>query len=286
MACIDLHTHSLASDGTDSPALLVRNAAAAGLCAIAVTDHDTVGGLSAAEAQGIQSGIEVLRGCELSARNGVSEMHILGLWLPQDTTVLEQTLISLREHRAVRNYIIIEKLQALGIDISYDQVLDVSQGESVGRPHMAAVMVAQGYVKDSKEAFARYLGYKGKAYESKKILSPVEAVSLLAGLGATVSLAHPCLNLHGRERIEETVRELKEHGLAAIEAYHSDHSQADQRLCVDVAAKYGLTLTGGSDYHGTAKARISLGTGYGSLRVPLFVLDALKEQRVKLGLPI
>ncbi|MEG2172214.1 MAG: PHP domain-containing protein [Desulfovibrionaceae bacterium] len=286
MSCIDLHTHTLASDGTDSPAQLVCRAKAAGLCAVAITDHDTVAGLPEAEQQGAALDIEVVRGCEISARGDGGEIHILALWLPTDTTVLERSLSALREHRDARNVIIVEKLQALGLGISYEEVTAASQGEAVGRPHIAKVLINKGFVRDWQEAFVRYLGYKGQAYVPKEILSPEDAVSLLAGMGATVSLAHPCLSLASRERVENCVRQLKEYGLSAIEAYHSDHSQAEQRFCVDVAARYGLALTGGSDYHGTAKARIALGTGYGGLRVPRFVLDNLKTARRCLGLPV
>lgn len=284
MSCIDLHTHTLASDGTDSPAQLVRRAKAQGLLAVAITDHDTVGGLAEAEEEGKALGLEVIRGCELSAKGEHNEIHILGLWLPRDTRVLEQSLLTLREHRNIRNMIIVEKLQHLGMKISYEEVLAASTGEAVGRPHIAAVLVRKGFVDNLREAFARYLGYRGQAYVPKEILSPADAVSLLANMGATVSLAHPCLSMGSHEAIENTVRSLKDSGLTAIEAYHSDHSQAEQRFCVDLATRYGLALSGGSDYHGTAKPRIRLGTGYGGLRVPMFVLDRLKAQRQRMGL--
>lgn len=286
MSCIDLHTHTLASDGTDTPAQLVRRARAQGLQAVAITDHDTVGGLAEAEAQGAELGLEVIRGCEISARGEHTEMHILALWLPNDTSVLERSLFTLREHRNARNVVIVEKLQALGLDISYEEVLAASKGEAVGRPHIAAVLLRKGFVQTWQEAFVSYLGYKGQAYVPKEILSPADAVSLLADMGATVSLAHPCLSMASHEAVENTVRSLKDHGLTAIEAYHSDHSQAEQRFCVDLATRYGLALSGGSDYHGTAKPRISLGTGYGGLRVPMFVLDSLKAQRRRLGLQV
>lgn len=286
MSCIDLHTHTLVSDGTDSPAQLVRRAKSLGLCAVGITDHDTVAGLDEAGQEGAALGIEVVRGCEISARGEGSEIHILGLWLPQDITVLERSLRVLREHRNARNVIIVQKLQALGLDISYEEVVAASKGEAVGRPHIAAVLLRKGFVHDWQEAFVRYLGYKGQAFVPKEILSPEDAVSLLAGMGATVSLAHPCLSIASREAMEGSVRQLKDYGLTAIEAYHSEHSQAEQRFCVDVATRYGLALTGGSDYHGTAKPRISLGTGYGGLRVPMFVLDSLKAQRRRMGLAV
>lgn len=286
MSCIDLHTHTQVSDGTDSPAQLVRRAKAAGLRALAITDHDTIAGLPEAQQEGAELGIEVIRGCEISARGDDAEMHILGLWLPEDATVLEQALANLRAHRDARNVIIVDKLQQLGLDVSYEEVLAASRGEAVGRPHIATVLINKGFANDWQDAFIRYLGYKGQAFVPKEILDPEEAVSLLAGMGATVSLAHPCLSLTSREGVEQLVRRLKGYGLSAIEAYHSDHSQAEQRFCVDIATRYGLALTGGSDYHGTAKPRISLGTGYGGLRVPMFVLDSLKALRRRQFLPV
>ncbi len=286
MEFVDLHTHTLASDGTDSPAQLVRKAAAAGLGAVAVTDHDTVGGLDEATEEGARCGIDVIRGCEISARSEFGEMHILGLWLPEDPGPLAHVLEELRNQRTSRNLIIIRKLVGLGVNISYEEVLAVAGGETVGRPHMAQVLLDKGYVGSLREAFERYLGYKGMAYEVKKTLSPVEAVTLLSGLGATVSLAHPRLIRCSDEWLEDEVAALKPHGLSAIEAYHSEHSQADERFCVDLAARHGLALSGGSDYHGAAKPGISLGTGHGGLRVPAFVLEELRRLRRERGLPV
>lgn len=286
MEFIDLHTHTLASDGTDAPAGLVRKAAAAGLKAVAVTDHDTVGGLEEATEEGDRSGIEVIRGCEISARSEFGEMHILGLWLPEDPGPLARVLEELRTQRTDRNLIIIRKLVELGVDIAYEEVLAVAGGETVGRPHVARVLMDKGYVASLREAFERYLGYKGLAYEPKKTLSPVKAVTLLSGLGATVSLAHPRLIRCPDAWLEDTVSALKSYGLSAIEAYHSEHSGADERFCVDLAVRHGLALSGGSDYHGAAKPGIDLGTGHGGLRVPAFVLEELKRQRREHGLPV
>lgn len=285
MRFIDLHTHSQASDGTDSPAQLVAGAAAAGLAAVALTDHDTLSGLDEAEAAAQRHGIEFLRGCELSTRTEYGEMHILGLWLPRRADALEQRLADIRHKRDNRNAHILEKLATLGISISMDELRHEARGESVGRPHIAALLVKKGAVPDMETAFREYLGGGGRAYLPKEVLEPEEAVRLMAGLGATVSLAHPCLKPLPPDWLEAFVLRLKACGLSAIEAYHSEHSDAAVRSCVDLARRLDLGLSGGSDYHGRNKPRIRLGHGYGGLRVPLDILEDLKARRRQQGLP-
>lgn len=286
MKLVDLHTHTQASDGTTTPGELVRLARECGLAAVAVTDHDTVSGLDEAQAAGKECGIDVVRGCELSTSTDMGEMHILGLWLPEDVSLLQGKLEYLRRKRGERNIRIVEKLQHLGIDISIEEVLDEARGECVGRPHIAAVLIRKGVVKDIGAAFKEYLGYYGKAYLPKEVLEPEEAVRLLCELGATVSWAHPMLSKTDEQWRDNFLRRLVDNGLSAIEAYHSEHSDADVRVCTDMARRYGLALSGGSDYHGTNKPKIRLGVGYGGLRVPYAVYEALQTQRARRGLPV
>ncbi|WP_300710863.1 PHP domain-containing protein [uncultured Desulfovibrio sp.] len=285
MPFIDLHTHSQASDGTDSPAQLVRNAAAAGLAAVALTDHDTLSGLAEAEAAARDCGIEFIRGCELSTRTEHGEMHILGLWLPHEADPLERRLAEVRRKRDQRNARILDKLADLGIRIGMDELLHEARGESVGRPHIAALLVQKGVVPDMSAAFRDYLGSGGRAYLPREILDPEEAVCLMARLGATVCLAHPCLQALPRDWLETFILRLRDCGLSAIEAYHSEHGDADTRACIDLARRLDLGISGGSDYHGANKPRLRLGFGYGGLRVPLAVLDGLKARRRAKGLP-
>lgn len=276
---VDLHTHTTASDGTDTPRGLIRKAAEAGLAAVAVTDHDTLSGLDAAEAAGREFGVEVIRGCELGVQGQYGEIHLLGLWLPRDCAPLESALARLRTLREERNRGMLEKLRGLGIAVSYDEVLEEAKGESVGRPHIARVLQKRGIVSTFAQAFELYLGYYGAAYVPRALPSPEEGVRLLAGPGVVVSFAHPMLIRCPAAWFDEIVPRLKEAGLGAIEAYHSEHSSRDERFCVDLAARYGLGVSGGSDYHGTAKPGVRLGRGKGGLRVTAALLDALKARR-------
>lgn len=276
---VDLHTHTTASDGTDSPRELVRKAAAIGLAAVAVTDHDTLSGLAEAEAAGREFGIEVIRGCELSVRGPYGEIHLLGLWLPEDAEPLERELMRLRGLRETRNLRMLEKLKELGIDIPYEDVLAQAGGESVGRPHIARAMQSRGFVSDVGEAFARYIGANGAAYVPRDIPEPEEGIRLMAGLGALVSFAHPMLIRCPVAWYDEILPRMKAAGLGAVEAYHSEHSARDERFCVELAARYDLGLSGGSDYHGLTKPRVALGRGKGGLRVTLTFLESLKARR-------
>lgn len=275
---IDLHTHTTASDGTDSPRELVRRAAAIGLAAIAVTDHDTLSGLAEAESAGREYGLEVIRGCELSVQSPYGEIHLLGLWIPEDVTPLECVLKQLRALRESRNVRILEKLKQLGMDISYADVLAQAGGESVGRPHIARAMQVRGFVTDVPEAFALYIGTNGPAYVPRDIPSLEEGIRLLASTGALVSFAHPMLLSCPRAWYDTILPTMKAAGLGAIEAWHSGHSAEDERFCVELAARYDLGLSGGSDYHGLNKRDVALGRGRGGLRVTEALLDALKAR--------
>lgn len=282
MTFIDLHTHSTASDGTDSPAELVRKAAQAHLAVLALTDHDTLAGLDEAEEEAKQRNIAFVRGCEISTATPWGEAHFLGLWIPQEpekTALLEAALEKVRMDRKERNLRIAEKLRALGLDVSYEAAEALAGGAVVGRPHFAALLCAMGVVKDRREAFRQYLGKDGLAYEPRRLMSPGEAVSLLKSTGAVVAMAHPRLLRAPVEELDHLVADLKEQGLDALEAYHSEHDAGDVRLCVELAARYDLQLSGGSDYHGLAKPNISLGRGKGGLRVGLGVYDELMRYR-------
>jgi len=283
---VDLHTHTTASDGSDTPREVVRKAHACKLAAIAITDHDTLAGLDEAEEEGQRLGIEVIRGCEISVDSEYGEVHILGLWVPKAPKALLTCLEELREKRHTRNQRIVARLQAQGISITLEDIFATAKGESIGRPHIAQVLVAKGIVLSIAEAFQRYLGQNGTAYEPKDRISPEEGIRQFVDIGATVSLAHCMLIPCSKAHLESMLSYLASLGLSAIEAYHSGHTAKHERFCVGLAARHNLCLTGGSDYHGTPKPRVQLGRGKGNLRVTLALLDNLKAHRRAQGLPV
>lgn len=285
--CIDLHIHSTASDGTDSPSAIVRKAAELGLDAIALTDHDTLDGLESAEEAAREKGIIFVRGCEISTETPWGEAHFLGLWIPRDpkrTTALENALENVRAKRLSRNLSMAEKLRGLGFDVSYEAAAELAGGRVVGRPHFAELLCRLGVVKDRKEAFRQYLGEGCAAYEPRELMSPEMAIHLLKEAGALVSMAHPRLLHASVAELSELLAVLKPAGLDALEAYHSEHNAGDVRECVELADRFGLQLTGGSDYHGLPKPKIALGSGKGGLRVARHVYDRLMEYRASCGM--
>jgi hypothetical protein len=282
---IDLHTHSTASDGTDTPAELVRKAKAAGLSAIALTDHDTDLGLAEAVAAGQGLGLTVIPGVELaaSAPPGCGAMHLLGLWLPGEPVHLRRTLDWLGSARQERNREMAQRLADLGTGVTYEEVEAQARGV-VGRPHFAQVLLRLRAVTSLEEAFRRYLGRWGKAYVPKAKLTPKKAIQALLADGATPVLAHPCLLGLSVAELEPLARELKSYGLAAMEVYYSEHSPRQMDQYAALCGRLGLLPSGGSDYHGRVKPGISLGRGRGNLHVPESVLDRLREHRVQQGL--
>lgn len=282
---IDLHTHSTASDGTDSPRELIRKAAEVGLKAIALTDHDTVQGLPEAIEAGKEFGVEVIPGCELSvdSPDGVGWIHIVGLWIPPDPAPLQDAFDWVIEGRETRNHEIIAKLRTLGINISYDNVV-ARAGGTVGRPHIAQEMVALGVVDNVHQAFGQYLGDNGRAYVPKRKLTREQALGLLGDVGATSILAHPFMLGPSPALAESVISDLANMGLDGIEVYYTEHDEATTALFGDIARKHNLLASGGSDYHGTVKPATKLAVGKDNLNIPYSVLEAMKEARRAKGL--
>lgn len=280
--CIDLHTHSRASDGTDAPAGLARKAAAAGLAAFALTDHDSVAGLAEAGAKAEELGLEFVPGVEIAVWSDFGELHLLGLWVNPQAPGLAQKLSDLRLARERRNLLILDKLAGLDISLSMDEVLALSGGGAVGRPHIAAALKGRGYVRTRREAFDLYLGREGKAYAPRLLPDPAQGLALLAEAGATTALAHPCLAPSmNAQRLDALLPGLCDMGLEALEVWHSSHDPNQTRRCLELANKYGLLPTGGSDYHGDNKKDVALGRGRGNLRIAYSVLEALRAGREK-----
>ncbi|MGH8959516.1 MAG: PHP domain-containing protein [Acidimicrobiia bacterium] len=274
---IDLHSHSTASDGSDDPVALVQRATAAGIRALALTDHDTQSGIEAAAAEAKTLGIELIPGTELSLAWEGGAMHLVVLFLAPGAGPLQDRLSSIRTARDVRNQEILETLHALDLPVTAEEVSAVAGGESVGRPHIAAAMVSRGYVESIAEAFDLYLGWGRPAYRPRWRLSPEQGIGLALESGGVPVLAHPhTLGLNTSEEVSDTLRRLKEAGLRAMECYCPIYSPIEREGYAALATRFGLLASGGSDYHGSFKPGIELGVGRGNLAVPDRLLDALR----------
>lgn len=262
--------HSTASDGSRSPGDVVREAKRIGLAAIALTDHDTLDGLGEAETVGVELGVRVIRGVELSAVEGNVETHILGLHLT-DTRELESKLVELREMRRTRAERIVAKLNELGVRIELSSVLEQAAGGAIGRPHVARAMIAEGWAVDFRDAFERYLGNGKPAYVMKDRLAVRDAIDLLHRTGGLAVLAHPASG-GTRDRVEAFVRE----GIDGVEVRHPSHSSEDIARLGALVDHFGLVPSGGSDWHGATDGPRVLGM----MRVPAAWLER-QDSRVR-----
>lgn len=280
---VDLHTHSNRSDGSDEPADLVRKAAAAGLTAVALTDHDTQEGIEEAQRAAENFDIELVPGIELSCEWPPGALHLVMLFLEPGEGPLQDRLANLQKSRSARNYLIAERLQQLGIDITLEEVQAEARVGVVGRPHFAAVLVRKGVIPDISTAFTEYLGNRAPAYVPRERLEPEEAITLARASGALPILSHPHTLGHTTAvEFAATYRRLVTAGLVGIEAYYGDYSPQEREKLAATARSFGLIPSGGSDYHGSYKEGLELGTGRGDLLVPDAVLDELKEARRRL----
>ncbi|MET9994643.1 PHP domain-containing protein [Streptomyces mutabilis] len=250
---IDLHTHSTASDGTDTPGQLVRKAAAAGLDVVALTDHDTTRGHAEAVAA-LPEGLTLVTGAELSCRiDGVS-MHMLAyLFDPEEPALLaERELV--RDDRVPRAKAMVAKLNALGVPVTWEQVARIAGDGSVGRPHVATALVELGVVPTVGDAFTEeWLADGGRAFVEKHETDPFEALRLIKAAGGVAVFAHPAAAKRGRTVPESTIAELAAAGLDGVEVDHMDHDADARARLRGLAEELGLLMTGSSDYHGSRK---------------------------------
>lgn len=274
---IDLHIHTTESDGTLTPSQVVRYAKEKGLKAIAITDHDTIHGNEEAIKEGVNEGVEVIPGVEISVDYSPGTMHMLGYFITTEDPILNEKLALLQDSRADRNPRIIEKLNKLGLSLTYDEVVQVSGGGQVGRPHMAQVLMKKGYTKSIKEAFDKYLGKGAPAYLDKFRLSAVEAITMITDAGGIPVLAHPfTLYCKSSDELDALVEKLVNQGLQGLEVYYSEHDERKTSSYKLLAKRYNLAITGGSDFHGKNMKGIDLGTGRGKLKIPYTALENLK----------
>lgn len=276
---VDLHTHSTASDGSDSPARVVELAAKAGLGSIALTDHDTQEGVEEALATARKLGIDLIPGVELSLQHDSGGMHLIVLWLEPGRGPLQDRLQGLQDGRGARNERIVELLETAGMPMTIEEVLEEAQGGTVGRPHIAAVMMRRGYVPDIRTAFDIWLGAGKPAYVGRERLYPEEAISLARESGAVPVLAHPhTLGITTAAAMADVLVRLKRAGLIGLEARYSSYRAHERAGYADLARRFELLPSGGSDYHGAYKPDLSIGSGYGDLVVPADIMESLRDR--------
>jgi len=277
---LDLHLHSTCSDGTFTPSELVAEALRQSLTAIALTDHDTVDGVAELTRAAEGTGLEAVAGIEISAEFGSGEgMHILGYLVRPDDSQLQDRLNWMREGRRLRNQEILSKLQALDIRLTPEDVRKHAGTHVICRPHVAMALVEKGYVSSTREAFDRYLGKSRPAYVPRRRLSPAESIRLITDSGGVPVLAHPGTLQIGRNALSELLLTLKDSGLQGLEVHHPQHEPSQRRRYAELAAGLDLVATGGSDFHGALTPDLTMGRGFGDLRVPDETLAQLRARR-------
>jgi len=274
----DLHLHSTASDGSHAPAEVVALAAEAGLQTIALTDHDTVGGLEEARGAAADAGIRVIAGCEFSVAAPWGEMHLLGYFLPERDDLLGPFLATQREARSARMREIVRRLQASGARVELEAVLAQAGGDAVGRPHAARALLDAGHVRNVNEAFYRYLG-RGRPAFVPKDLPPLEMVTALAArVGGVTSAAHL------RDRATRAaLQRLREAGVDAVEVRHPAHGDVLAAKLEALAPEVGMLRSGGTDWHGEREAETEGRAPLGAITIPATWVDdleALHRRRV------
>ncbi len=270
---IDLHSHTNQSDGTLSPAQLVEEAVRCGVTVLGISDHDTFAGYDQA-LELVPAKLELVCGIELSSKLNGRSVHLLGYFAGGNGVEdFRQWVLDLQASRRDRNTRLAARLRELGFDVTLEEAEARGRGMT-GRPHFARIMVEKGYVSDLRQAFDDYLDESATAYVYRHEPELVEAVERIREAGGVASLAHP---IRVNADLPALLPSLCARGLNAIEAYHSDHSPADTATYEGLARRYGLLVTGGSDFHGTVKPGVRLGTGVnGNLHVPPEVMDGLR----------
>jgi predicted metal-dependent phosphoesterase TrpH len=286
---IDLHTHSTVSDGSEPPGRIPEMAAAAGCSAVALTDHDSLDGLAEAGAAAQRVGVTLVPGCEISCRKPPpppgrpaigGSVHMLVYYVEPGEGPLQDELGELRRDRAERNLRLRARLAELGVPVDYDAMVAEAGGEAgLGRPHFARALVRAGAAADVDDAFDRWLADGGAAYVPKSRLSPADVVGLARSSGGVAVLAHPLTLGLDPSALERLVGELAEAGLVGIEAVYGRYTTDQRRGLRQMARRRGLVATGGSDYHGSFKPDLEVGTGMGDLDVPDSALDELAARR-------
>jgi len=265
-ATVDLHVHTTASDGRCSPAEVVQAALELGLTCIAITDHDTTDGVEEALQAARGTTLLVIPGVEISADIPRSEVHILGYYVPHQAKSFRSRLAPFRNSRVKRAQRMVAKLARMGVSLEWERVQEIAGAATVGRPHVARAMLEKGYVHSIDEAFDRYIHRNGPAYVDRLKVSPLEAIQLILEAGGIPVLAHPLY-------VSRLVPELAQQGLVGLEIYYPSYTADETGLLLDLATRYGLLTTGGTDFHGQD---VQAGKLLGSVLVPETVVRDLQ----------
>ncbi|MCX6003194.1 MAG: PHP domain-containing protein [Chloroflexi bacterium] len=278
MSKADLHVHSTASDGHCSPAEIIRKAVEVGLTIIAISDHDTVEGIpDALSAAREFPQLRVIPAVEISTDIPNGEAHVLGYFIDYTNQNLKASLEQMRNSRLERAHKMVEKLRVMGFDIEWRRVREIAGSSTLGRPHIAQALLEKGYIESLKEAFSKYIGHGGPAYVEREKLTPVEAVQLVLKANGLPVLAHP-LTVPDPE---STVKELKAFGMVGIEVYYADYPFEKVSSLLNLANKYNLIPTGGSDYHGIDDVTETM---IGDINVPIRFVEELFAMAKQSGL--
>lgn len=266
---VDLHIHTLHSDGTLSIQEIFELAARREVAALSITDHDSIDAYPVAFELGEQYGIEVLTGVELSSEIDGIDIHVLGYCFDIDNEVFNAKLSEMRRARYLRARKIVHNLNKQGIDLRFETVLKIAGDGAIGRPHIASAMLKEELIYSFREAFDKHIGYKSPAYVEKLRMQPQEVFELIRQAGGIAVLAHP-----GATKVDERIPEFVRSGVEGIEVFHPEHSGTLERYYKKICRKYGLLMTGGSDFHTGDHPKAEIG----SLKTPYSVVQALKER--------
>ena len=278
---IDLHVHSNHSDGTLSPEELVSLSIETGLSAFALTDHDTVSGIEKAKdavsrAAAAGHKISVIPGTEISAAYRKRDIHILGLFIDETNPTLLSALETAVNARDNRNELMAERFRSLGIPLTLEELRLVNPDTVITRAHFAKYLIEHGHVKNSEEAFRRYLNYDAPCFVPREYMQPEQAIFLISEAGGIPVLAHPLLYKLPPAELEALLRRLTDSGLKGLEVYYSSNTGFDEQISYSLANRFGLFMTGGSDFHGANKPNLYLGTGRNhNLNIPDSILEPL-----------
>ena len=276
---VDLHAHTTESDGSFTPEELILEAKRVGLSEIAITDHDSISGIKKAAPIAAECDIELIPGVELSTDYNGKEVHVVGLFIDIENKYFLRKIKEFKENRDNRNAIMVENLQKEGFSITMEDLMAENPDCVITRANIARFLYEHGMIPTIQTAFEKYIGDNCKCYVNRFKITPMDGVRLIKEAGGTAILAHPLLYHMSDATLQKMVDEMKEAGLDGIEAIYCTYTPSEERQMKKFAQENHLLISGGSDFHGTTKPNLNLGTGYGKLYIPYEVLENIKAAR-------